>query len=164
VVDLDEAFEAYVDDLYRYLFSLSKNHHTAEDLVQETFYRAFLQLSEDDIRQIKPWLFKVAYHTFIDFNRKHQRLVITDEVQHRISVKTPEMDLIEKEGFTTLMNDLHSLKESEMHALVLCDLHQLSLKEAAEILQLNINTLKSHLSRGRKKVVERVKERRRQDG
>lgn len=164
MVDLDEAFEAYVDDLYRYLFSLSKNHHTAEDLVQETFYRAFLQLSEDDIRQIKPWLFKVAYHTFIDFNRKHQRLVITDEVQHRISVKTPEMDLIEKEGFTTLMNDLHSLKESEMHALVLCDLHQLSLKEAAEILQLNINTLKSHLSRGRKKVVERVKERRRQDG
>ncbi|MCM3588362.1 sigma-70 family RNA polymerase sigma factor [Mesobacillus maritimus] len=163
-MDLDEAFEAYVDDLYRYLFSLSKNHHTAEDLVQETFYRAFLQLSEDDIRQIKPWLFKVAYHTFIDFNRKHQRLVITDEVQHRISVKTPEMDLIEKEGFTTLMNDLHSLKESEMHALVLCDLHQLSLKEAAEILQLNINTLKSHLSRGRKKVVERVKERRRQDG
>nr|WP_285869225.1 sigma-70 family RNA polymerase sigma factor [Mesobacillus maritimus] len=161
---MDEAFEAYVDDLYRYLFSLSKNHHTAEDLVQETFYRAFLQLSEDDIRQIKPWLFKVAYHTFIDFNRKHQRLVITDEVQHRISVKTPEMDLIEKEGFTTLMNDLHSLKESEMHALVLCDLHQLSLKEAAEILQLNINTLKSHLSRGRKKVVERVKERRRQDG
>jgi RNA polymerase sigma-70 factor, ECF subfamily len=163
-VDLDEAFEAYVDDLYRYLFSLSKNHHTAEDLVQETFYRAYLQLSEEDIRQIKPWLFKVAYHAFIDFTRKHKRLVITDEVHNRISMKTPEMDLLEKEGFNALIDDIHSLKEPEMHALILCDLHWLSLKEGAEILQLNVNTLKSHLSRGRKKVIERIKERRRQDG
>ena len=163
-MDLDEAFESYVDDLYRYLYSLSKNHHTAEDLVQETFYRAYLQLSEDDISQIKPWLFKVAYHAFIDFVRKHKRLVVTDEVHNRITMKTPEIDLLEKEGFNTLMNDIHSLKETEMHALVLCDLHQLSLKESAEILQLNLNTLKSHLSRGRKKVIERVKERRRQDG
>jgi RNA polymerase sigma-70 factor, ECF subfamily len=163
-VDLDEAFEVYVDDLYRYLFSLSKNHHTAEDLVQETFYRAYLQLLEDDISHIKPWLFKVAYHAFIDFIRKHKRLVITDEIHNRMSMKTPEIDLLEKEGFTELMNDIHSLKESEMHALLLCDLHQLSLKEAAEILQLNLNTLKSHLSRGRKKVIERVKERRKQNG
>ncbi|MBB6444817.1 sigma-70 family RNA polymerase sigma factor [Bacillus benzoevorans] len=163
-MDLDEAFEVYVDDLYRYLFALSKNHHTAEDLVQETFYRAFLQLAGDDISQIKPWLFKVAYHAFIDFTRKYKRLVITDEVHNRMDMKTPEMDLLEKEGFRELMNDIHSLKESEMHAVLLCDLHQVSLKEAAEILQFNINTLKSHLSRGRKKVVERVKERRRQDG
>ncbi len=163
-MDLDEAFEAYVDDLYRYLFSLSKNHHTAEDLVQETFYRAYLQLSEDNICQIKPWLFKVAYHAFIDFIRKNKQLVITDVIHNQISMKTPEMNLLEKEGFSTLMNDIHSLKETEMHALVLCDLHQLSLKEAAEILQLNLNTLKSHLSRGRKKVIERVKERRKQDG
>lgn len=163
-MDLDEAFEAYVDDLYRYLYSLSKNHHTAEELAQETFYRVYLQLAEGDICHIKPWLFKVAYHTFIDFTRKHKKLVITDEVHNRISMKTPEMDLLEKEGFAALMNDIHSLKETEMHALVLCDLHGLSLKEAAEILQLNLNTLKSHLSRGRKKVIERVKERRRQDG
>jgi RNA polymerase sigma-70 factor (ECF subfamily) len=163
-VDLDEAFEVYVDDLYRYLFSLSKNHHTAEDLVQETFYRAYLQLLEDDISHIKPWLFRVAYHAYIDFIRKHKRLVITDEIHDRISMKTPEISLLEKEGFTELMNDIHSLKESEMHVVLLCDLHQLSLKEAAEILQLNLNTLKSHLSRGRKKVVERVKERRKQNG
>lgn len=163
-MDVDEAFEAYVDDLYRYLFSLSKNHHTAEDLVQETFYRAYLQLLEDDINQIKPWLFKVAYHAFIDFTRKKKRLVITDKVHHQLSMKTPEIVLLEKEGFTELMNDIHSLKESEMHALLLCDLHQLSLKEAAEILQFNLNTLKSHLSRGREKVVERVKERRRRNG
>jgi RNA polymerase sigma-70 factor (ECF subfamily) len=163
-VDLEEAFEAYVDDLYRYLFSLSKNHHTAEDIVQEAFYRAYLQLSENDVSHIKPWLFKVAYHAFIDFTRKHKRLVMTDDVHNRMDIKTPEMGLLEKEGFTELLNDIHSLKESEMHALLLCDFHQFSLKEAAEILQINLNTLKSHLSRGRKKVVERVKERRRHDG
>ncbi len=79
-MDLDDAFEAYVDDLYRYLFSLSKNHHTAEDLVQETFYRAYLQLLEDDISQIKPWLFKVAYHAFIDFTRKQKQLKFCNSI------------------------------------------------------------------------------------
>ncbi|UII56583.1 hypothetical protein LS684_03615 [Cytobacillus spongiae] len=76
-MELDRIFEAYVDDLYRYLYSLSKNHHTAEDLVQETFYRAYLQLLEDGISNIKPWLFKVAYHAFIDLTRKQTRLIIS---------------------------------------------------------------------------------------
>ncbi|MGN7400108.1 sigma-70 family RNA polymerase sigma factor [Cytobacillus praedii] len=167
-MDLDEAYEVYVKDLYRYLLSLSKDHYTAEDLVQEAFYRAYIHLGDNEINNIKAWLFKVAYHAFIDSSRKNNRLIISDKIEglnkNQINhEKDPENRILEKESYQVLIEDIHSLKETETHVILLCDLHQLSLKESAEILEINLNTLKSHLVRGRKKLIERVKERRRKD-
>jgi RNA polymerase sigma-70 factor, ECF subfamily len=158
-LDLDEAYQVYVNDLYRYLYSLSKDHFTAEDLVQEAFYRAYIQLEDYEIHNIKAWLFKVAYNSFIDYQRKHKRLVISDVLIEPHHLDTPEKQMLAKDRFLQLMEDIHTLKEQERHVIVLCDLHQLQYNEAAEILELNINTLKSHLFRGRKKLMERVKER-----
>ncbi len=167
-LELDEAYEVYVKDLYRYLFSLSKDHFTAEDLVQEAFYRAYIHLGDNEINNIKAWLFKVAFHAFIDFSRRNNRLIISDKIENmnknRIThEKVPENRMLEKESFQLLIEDIHSLKVAETHVILLCDLHQLTLKESAEILDMNLNTLKSHLVRGRKKLIERVKERRMND-
>lgn len=168
-MELDEVYQAYVNDLYRYLFSLSKDHYIAEDLVQEAFYRAYYQLENEEISNIKAWLFKVAYHAFIDSTRKNKRLIISDkvgELQEKVhpSLPSPEMRMIEKEGFMLLLQDIHSLKVQERDVILLCDFHKMSNREAAEILEMKLNTLKSHLLRGRKKVIERVKERRNRDG
>ncbi|OCA87529.1 RNA polymerase subunit sigma [Bacillus sp. FJAT-27225] len=164
-MELDEVYRVYVKDLYRYLFSLSKDHHAAEDLVQEAFYRAYIQLADEEISNIKAWLFKVAYHAFIDSTRKSKRLVITDkvgEVQESASmpISSPEKSILEKESFQLLLQDIDSLKEEEKHVILLCDLHKMSNQDAAAILGMKINTLKSHLYRGRKRIIARVKERR----
>ncbi|WP_078393996.1 sigma factor [Shouchella patagoniensis] len=63
---LEEIYILYADDLYQYLFSMCKNINLAEDIMQETFYRAYFFLDSYKDEAIKPWLFKVAYHTFID--------------------------------------------------------------------------------------------------
>ncbi|WP_066070984.1 sigma-70 family RNA polymerase sigma factor [Neobacillus soli] len=164
-MELDKAYQENVNDLYRYLFSLSKDHYIAEDLVQEAFYRAYLQLEDYEISNIRAWLFKVAYHAFIDYQRKNKRLVIQGQMEEpgRHSEETPERRLLEKESFQLLLKDIHSLKEGERHVLLLCDLHQLTYNEAAEILEMNINTLKSQLHRGRQKVMNKVKERMKAD-
>ena len=164
-MDLDEAFRQYTNDLYRYLFSLSKDHHLAEDLVQEAFYRAYVQMADYDIKNIKTWLFKVAYHAFIDHYRKQKRIIVSEDVHESVTftMKTPEDELLEKEAFKLLLLDIHSLKEQERHALVLCDLHQFSYQEAAIILEMNLNTFKSNLLRGRKKVMKRIEARRNED-
>ncbi|WP_462412629.1 sigma-70 family RNA polymerase sigma factor [Neobacillus sp. Marseille-QA0830] len=160
-MELDQAYRAYVNDLYRYLFSLSKDHFIAEDLVQEAFYRAYVQLEDYQISNIRAWLFKVAYHAFIDFQRKSKRLVVREDPLEGtgFTKETPEGRLLEKESFQLLLGDIHSLKEQERHVILLCDFHQLSYKEASAILDINVNTLKSLLHRGRKKVMDRVKER-----
>jgi len=164
-VELDQAYQEYVNDLYRYLFSLSKDHFIAEDLVQEAFYRAYLHLEDYEISNIRAWLFKVAYNAFIDFQRKNKRLIIQEQIEDgsSSSKETPEKRLLEKESFQLLLNDIHSLKEQERHVLLLCDLHQLTYNEAAEIVDMKLNTLKSHLHRGRRKVMDRVKERMKTD-
>jgi len=160
-VELDDVYRLYVNDLYRYLFSLSKDHYTAEDLVQEAFYRAYLQMEDYEIRNIKAWLFKVSYRAFIDYKRKHKRLVISEDVEDVMihSLQTPETEMLEQESFQLLLEDIHSLREKEKNVLLLCDLHQLSYQEAADVLDMKLNTLKSDLLRGRKKVMKRVKER-----
>ena len=164
-MELDKAYQEYVNDLYRYLFSLSKDHFIAEDLVQEAFYRAYLHLEDYEISNIRAWLFKVAYNAFIDFQRKNKRLIIQEQIEEgsSSSKETPEKRLLEKESFQLLLNDIHSLKEQERHVLLLCDLHQLTYNEAAEIVDMKLNTLKSHLHRGRRKVMDRVKERMKTD-
>jgi RNA polymerase sigma-70 factor, ECF subfamily len=161
VVQLDEVYELYMNDLYRYLFSLSKDHYIAEDLVQEAFYRAYLTLEDYEISNIKAWLFKVAYHAFIDYQRKNKRTVLEGDVKPHLNADqdTPESRMLEKESLSLLLEDLNLLQENEKHAVLLCDLHELSYQEAAEILELKLNTFKSHILRGRKKLMVRVKER-----
>lgn len=163
MVLLEEIYVKHVNDLYRYLFSLSKDHFIAEDLVQEAFYRAYLILEDYEIHNIKAWLFKVAYHAFIDYQRKNKRLIFNEEMDLGINLKTPEKDVLEKESCRLLLEDLSSLKEIEKHAVLLCDLHGLSYQEAADVLDIKLNTLKSHLYRGRRNVMSRVRERMRKD-
>ena len=151
-MELDELYQMYVNDLYRYLFSLSKDHFTAEDLVHETFYRAYVYLEDSEINEVKPWLFKVAYHSFVDYTRKNKRVILADHKIEEMDGYTPDKAFIEKEGFEHLLRLIHSIPEREKHAILLCDLHQLSYQASAEILNMNLNTLKSHVFRGRKRL------------
>ncbi|MDM5317108.1 sigma-70 family RNA polymerase sigma factor [Fictibacillus sp. b24] len=160
-MQLEDVYKLYMNDLYRYLYSLSKDHYVAEDLMQEAFYKAYLTLADYEISNIKAWLFKVAYHAFIDYQRKNKRTILADEIRQSIEANsdTPEKKIVEKESFSLLLEDLNQLKEIEKQAVLLCDLHELSYQEAADVLELKVNTFKSHILRGRKKLMERVKER-----
>ncbi|MEM5596561.1 sigma-70 family RNA polymerase sigma factor [Niallia circulans] len=151
-LELDDAYRMYVNELYRYLYSLSKDHHTAEDLVQDAFYRAYKQLDTYDILEIKPWLFKVAYHAFIDYTRKRKRIVLKESFQEEINNSTPESKIVHKESFNQLLYYISQLSEKEANAIILCDFHQFPYKEAAAVLNLKENTVKSHVFRGRKKL------------
>ena len=164
-MQLEDVYKLYMNDLYRYLLSLSKDHFIAEDLVQEAYYRAYLTLEEYEISNIKAWLFRVAYNAFIDYQRKNKRLVMKERIDEHLSSDpvTPERSMLEKESLQRLFDDLDILKETEKHAVMLCDFHELSYQEAAAILGVNINTFKSHLSRARKKLMARVKERMNRD-
>ena len=64
-----------------YIFYLCRNKELTQDIVQETFYRAFLYLESYNDEKIKPWLFKVAYHTFIDLIRKEKKLAYVEDME-----------------------------------------------------------------------------------
>src|SRR5690625_471325 len=79
LLESEEVFTYYAHDIYRYLLSLSKDHHLAEDLLQETFYRAHVSIHELSADKIKPWLFRVSYNLFIDYLRKNKRITFMED-------------------------------------------------------------------------------------
>ena len=57
---MDVIYREYKTDVYQYLYYLCRNHHSAEDLMQETFYRALTRLDGMEPKRIKAWLLRVA--------------------------------------------------------------------------------------------------------
>ncbi|MEK4092523.1 sigma-70 family RNA polymerase sigma factor [Viridibacillus sp. FSL H8-0110] len=150
-MELETIYITYMNDIYRYLYSLTKNHTTAEDLLQDTFTKAHITLLGQEIQDIKPWLFKVAYYTYIDSTRKELRYMISDNVDQSYST-TPEQIIVEQDAYLKLLSLLEQIKPIEKQIILLCDVNDCTNEQAANILNLKLNTLKSHLARGRKKM------------
>lgn len=162
-MDIEQLYLRYINDIYRYLYSLCKNQALAEDLTQDTFYKAHITLLTNTVQDIKPWLFKVAYYTHIDYIRKERRVDLTNSLEQS-TFMTPETITVNEESFHSLISLLDQLSPYEKQAIMLCDVHDCSYEQASNILDLKLNTLKSHLLRGRKKMRALIEKERQQYG
>lgn len=142
----------YFNDVYRFLLSLTRNHHTAEDLVQETFLRAYLFVENYSGQNIKSWLLTVAYNAFIDYYRKQKRMELKKQsFFNRIFDRkhTPEEAVILDEEVKEMLNMLEELSEKQKLAVILSDIQGLSYQEAADIMNISLSNYKVSLFRGR---------------
>ncbi|MBS4200910.1 sigma-70 family RNA polymerase sigma factor [Bacillus sp. FJAT-49732] len=149
---LESIYQFYFKDIYRFLLSLCRNHHTAEDLVQETFLRAYLHVEDYENASIKSWLFTVAYHAFIDYHRKQKRIELKQESFFSKLFdrkKTPEETVVIQEDIQEIINLLEDLPEKQKYAVLLHDFHDLSYTEAATIMNVSLANFKVVLFRGR---------------
>ncbi|WP_228100939.1 sigma-70 family RNA polymerase sigma factor [Paenibacillus donghaensis] len=163
---LESVYRKYMPDLYRYLRTLCGDDAAAEDLVQETFYRAYLHLENYRDEKVKPWLFRVAYNAFIDMKRKERRSIVSaDDFFHRLpddAGKGPESVLIQKESHDLLLAWIAKLPELQKQALVLYDLHHFSYQESADIMGITLSYFKILLFRARQQL-RKAKERNEHD-
>lgn len=155
---LDYIYRQYGQDLYRYLHSLAQSPQAAEDLVQDTFYKAYVYLDSYDGERIKPWLFKVAYHAFIDWQRKERRSTPYEPAwMEQISTagmtaRSAEQEVLAREAATDWMSLLSRLAINKRHAVLLRDHHQLSYQEIADIMGLSLSSVKINIHRGREEL------------
>src|SRR5699024_5976707 len=78
-MNLDDLYQYYFYDIYRFLLSLSNDHNVAEDLLQEKVFLSYLYLENYNDEHVKTWLFIVARNVFIDHYRKQKRTIIKDQ-------------------------------------------------------------------------------------
>lgn len=156
---LDEIYQLYMKDIYYYIFSLCKDSYLAEDIVQETFYRAYLYLEDCSENKIKPWLFRVAYNTLVDFKRKQKKSLIKDDSYfERINeAKSLEEEFLTHEQIREINEIVATIPENQRQAILLCDFNGLSYKEASVIMNVSLSHLKVLLFRARGKI--RIKRR-----
>src|SRR5437762_9631842 len=170
---LRERFERDVlpllPSLYGAALRMTRNPADAEDLVQETYlraYRGFAGFQEGT--NLKAWLYRILTNTFINSYRKKQREPQTsslDDVEdwylfsrmaERGSEPSAETSVLESLPDEDVQEALSSLPEQFRIAVLLADVEGFSYKEIAEITGVPIGTVMSRLHRGRKALEKRL--------
>lgn len=150
----------FIGALHRAALYWARDPADADDLVQETYLRAYRTFDNfRDGTNAKAWLLTIAYSIFVNVYRKRQRAphtVSIDELEDRHpSLIAPPSDRadapIDRERAAAEIDRvLASLPDEFRWAVVLVDVQELSYEEAAQALACPVNTLRSRLHRGRK--------------
>src|SRR5438105_2487458 len=87
---LESIFERYETPLFQFLVGILRDHHQAEDALQETFVRALERLDSVDADHLRGWLFTVAYHqAMLSRRQRKARLPCVHEHNGRVADRTP---------------------------------------------------------------------------
>lgn len=148
-------YRMYVNDIYGYLFRLTRDVKQAEDLTQETFFRAFSSLGDFRGEKVRPWLFKVAYHAFVDWYRKRVKtpIQLMEHLPEQADplATDPERTYLAKEIREAAQALLERLPERQRQVIILFSM-QLTYAEIAEVVGIDQADVKRSLFRGRQKM------------
>ena len=166
---LSSGFEAqalsYIDGLYAVAMCLTGNPADAEDLVQETYLKAFRAESQfEPGTNLKAWVFTIFHNTFLNARRRagRQPATVDSEVVERAADlvsttgETPEQILMRDSLDADLQAALDSIPEAFRQAVWLRDVEEFSYAEIAKMLQVPVGTVMSRISRGRRLLYERL--------
>lgn len=151
---INEMFEKKMNLIYKYLIKLGCSEANAEDIVQDTFYKALKYIDGIQAEKLSSWLFKVAINKYYDLcrkNNRHIQLSLHEDIfkESLKEDKLVEDFILDLEKKEEILKCLSSISEVQKNLLVFKYDMGLSYKEIAEILDINENTVKTYLFRAR---------------
>jgi len=165
---IEEEALQQVDSLYRTALRMTRNPQDAEDLVQETYYRAFRSAHQfQPDTNLRAWLFKILTNSFINQYRKrarHPQSTSLDDVEdfylynHLVDSGVqpestdPEATVIDQFAEADVIRALEQLPIEFRQVVLLADVEGFAYKEIADIVGIPVGTVMSRLHRGRRRL------------
>lgn len=160
----DTSFEAlalpHLESLYRIARRLTQNEHEAEDLVQETYLKAYRAFASYEARAfgIKPWLLRILHNTFLNRLSREKRApravdqqLLDQSSSNSASLVPPELDYEDLDE--EVVRALDRLPPEFRAVLLLWATMELSYQEIADVLEVPIGTVMSRLHRARRLMI-----------
>lgn len=170
-VRFEEEALALADQVYRVARRLVRTREEAEDLVQETYARAFRAWRQyTPGTNLRAWLLRILTNLNLDRGRKQQRTPDTqplEEGDYYLANKMAESAgedalgqerVVERLSQDSIVTALSSLSHDFRDVVVLVDIGDFSYADAAQILDIPIGTVMSRLHRGRRQLKQRLAE------
>ncbi len=159
--EFDEVALVHLDRVYHMALRLCRNRAEAEDLVQETYLRAFRHFDQfDPGTNCRAWLFAILRNTFLNRVKRQGREVLerdegelerggAEVPETMATLPTPEEELLKHVVDADLVRAVEQLPLRFREVLLLADLEECSYKEIARICGIPMGTVMSRLHRGR---------------
>lgn len=157
---LEELYKKYFHELSVYIYSLCKNQGMTEDILQETFLKAFTAL-KDSHTNMRAWLYMVARNLYINRMKKERPLILSDQIEVHNNGHQIQEDIltgvIRNEKNRILFDALEHLPPQKREILLLQYFGAFSQREIAAMLQLtpeNVRVLSHRAKKEIKKYLE----------
>ena len=149
---VDQLFTQHYNEALLYTISLCKNRTVAEDIVSTAFFRA-LTMSDDSVRNFKPWLLTVCRNEYYSLCRKESRLT-GEEIPEELEDNREELieSIIRKEEYRSLYRAISLLPDAQKEAVTLFYFSGLSVQSISEITGKTETNTKVLLCRARERL------------
>lgn len=156
-----ELVELYQEKLYHMAYRMLNNRQEAEDVVQETFLRVFNNLERyNDSMKFSTWIYRIATNLCIDRLRKRKPIYSLDAESTEYEGldgysmipsddRTPESELLLSETQRIIHQAIDTLPPKYKTVMILRYIHELSLQEVGDVLDMPVTTIKTRVHRGR---------------
>lgn len=180
--ELEQRFEAeampLIDQLYGGALRMTRNPQDAEDLVQETYLKAYKSFdSYKPGTNLKAWLYRIMTNTYINSYRKKQRQPqqsTTDEItdyqlyttssHDSTGLESAEVEALKNLPDGEIADAMNKISDDYRMVVYYADIEGLPYKEIAEIMDIPLGTVMSRLHRGRKQLRGLLKDAAREQG
>ncbi len=158
MTDFEQVFQENQAFIYKYLYTLCREGNLAEELTQETFFKAYMNLSTVRREEKIPvWLCQIAKNTYFAWYRQQKKQEPLDAAEALPGGIEPEKAYLQKELTQEALQVLENLEDPYKKVLILSIFGGLSLKEISEMFGKSESWARVTFHRGKQKLLERIR-------